>query len=74
MNHATIDEARAAKAKAVVAFQDDPTVVGVGITRIGEGFGVKLNLDAPPRPDSPIPGEFDGVPVRVEVVARPHKL
>ncbi len=47
VNHATLHEARAAKTKVLAAFGGDPSVVGVGITRIGEGYGVKLNLQAP---------------------------
>jgi hypothetical protein len=68
MNHATLDEARAAKTKLVAVFGHDPLVVGVGITRIGEGYGVKLNLESPPAPDANLPKAVDGVPVRVEVV------
>jgi len=52
MNHTTLDQARAAKAKVLAAFGHDASVVGVSITRIGEGYGVKLNLEAPPRPRS----------------------
>ncbi len=73
MNHATLDDARAAKAKVHAAFGDDPSVVGVGITRIGAGYGVKLNLEAPPAPDANLPKDVDGVPIRVEVVGTIRK-
>jgi hypothetical protein len=65
MNHATLDQARAAKTKALAALAHDRSVVGVGITRIGEGYGVKVNLDAP---GADLPEDVDGVPIRVEVV------
>jgi hypothetical protein len=35
MNETTLDEARAAKPKALAAFNRDASVVGVGITRVG---------------------------------------
>ncbi len=47
--------------------------VGVGITRIGEGYGVKLNLEGPPAPDANLPNDVDGVPIRVEVVGAIRK-
>jgi hypothetical protein len=73
MNRTSLDEARTAKAKVLAAFRDDPSVVGVGITRIGEGYGVKLNLESPPAPDANLPKDIDGVPIRVEVVGTIRK-
>jgi hypothetical protein len=73
MNHTTLDQARAAKAKILAAFGHDPSVVGVGITRNGEGYGVKLNLEAPPAPEANLPKDVDGVPIRVEVVGTIRK-
>ena len=73
MSHITLDEARAAKAKILGVFGHDPSVIGVGITRIGEGYGVKLNLELPPAPDANLPKDVDGVPVRVEVVGTIRK-
>jgi hypothetical protein len=43
-------------------------VVGVGITRVGDGYGVKVNLQAQPGPSVKLPEKVEGVPVRVEVV------
>ncbi len=45
-----LDEARAAKERAKSIFAGKASVVGIGLTRIGDGYGVKVNLDAPPRP------------------------
>jgi hypothetical protein len=68
MNHTTLDQARAAKAKVLAVFGHDPSVVGVGITPIDEGYGVKLNLGPQHTREASLPCEVDGVPVRVEVV------
>jgi hypothetical protein len=73
MNRTTLREARTAKAKVVAAIADDASVVGVGITRIGDGYGVKLNLEAPPAPDANLPEDVDGVPIRIEVVGTIRK-
>jgi xanthine dehydrogenase molybdopterin-binding subunit B len=68
MSACSRDAARAAKARALEVFGQKAQVVGVGITRIGGGYGVKVNLGAPPAPDADLPDTVDGVPVRVEVV------
>lgn len=68
MNGATLDDARTAKAKALRLFSRQAVVVGVGITEIDGGYGVKVNLGETPRPEILLPERIDGVPVRVEVV------
>jgi hypothetical protein len=73
MNAATLDEARAAKAKALTAYKGNASVVGVGITRIDGGYGVKVNLDSAPATDTDLPRLIDGVPIRVEVVGTIRK-
>jgi hypothetical protein len=73
MNPITLDEARAAKARALNEFRRKASVVGVGITRIDGGYGVKVNLDSPTDPDAELPEAIDGVPVRVEVVGKIRK-
>ena len=55
MNPTTLDEARAAKARALDEFRRKASVVGVGITRIDGGYGVKVNLDSPPAPETKLP-------------------
>jgi len=42
-------------------------VVGVGITRIDGGYGVKVNLREQPARGVELPQTVNGVPVRVEV-------
>jgi hypothetical protein len=63
-----LDEARAAKERAKSIFAGHASVVGIGLTRVGDGYGVKVNLDAPPASDATLPEMIDGVPVRIEVV------
>lgn len=69
----TLDQARAAKAHAHEVFERLASVAGVGITRVADGYGVKVNLHAAPDPAVDLPGEVDGVPVRVEVVGTIRK-
>jgi len=70
----TLDEARAAKPRALAVFKSLATVVGVGITRVENGYGLKVNLLAAPPADALLPTEVDGVPVRLEVVGRIRPL
>jgi hypothetical protein len=63
-----LEKARAAKKRAKTIFADKASVVGIGITRVGDRYGVKINLDAPPADDDDLPESIDGVPVRIEVV------
>lgn len=62
----TLEEARAAKAKAVKALAALP-LAGVGITRMGEGYGLKVNLSESVAAGE-VPQDVDGVPVKMEVV------
>ncbi len=71
MNTCTIEQARAAKPKAMKTFGSLGTLTGVGITRIEDGYGLKVNLER--EPESPLPAQVDGVPVRVEVTGRLRK-
>jgi hypothetical protein len=69
MGSCTLEQARAAKAKALAVFERLAPVVGVGITRIGDGYGLKVNLRERPA-DAELPDAVEGVPVRVEVVGQ----
>lgn len=68
MNGATLDDARTAKAKALRLFSRQAVVVGVGITEIDGGYGVKVNLGETSRRGLDFPESVDGVPVQVEIV------
>jgi hypothetical protein len=69
----TLDEARAAKGLAAEAFGRLAEVAGVGITRIGRGYGLKVNLSEAPSSRAALPSEIAGIPVRVEVVGKIRK-
>lgn len=69
----TRDQAQAAKAAAKSELAAVPGIVGVGITRIGEDYALKVNLAEPLPRDVRVPERIAGVPVRVEVVGRLRK-
>ena len=69
MNTRTLEEARAAKVRAQEVFGRLASVVGVGITRIDGGYGVKVNLSEQPPPGVSLPDAVDGVPVRADICA-----
>lgn len=62
------EQARAAKAAALRAFSKLGEVVGVGITRVGSAYGLKVNLRSAPDASTVLPEQVDGVPVKVEIV------
>ena len=66
----TLEAARAAKSKAKAIFGRYGDVNGVGITRVGEGYGVKINLVSLLSKRIDWPQRIDDVPVVVEVVGR----
>ena len=65
---ATIDEARAAKARVLEIFRRLGAVASVGMTRVDDGYCLKVNLREPLRPGVSPPTAVEGVPIRVEVV------
>jgi hypothetical protein len=66
-------EAREAKEKAKEIFPRFGLVNGVGLSRQGEGYAVKVNFEAEPRDQGNMPREIGGVPVIVQVVGQIHK-
>jgi hypothetical protein len=70
MNTHTLEEARAAKTRALVVFRELAPVVGVGITTIDDGYGVRVNLREAPAPGVELPEHIDGVPVQVRIVGQ----
>jgi hypothetical protein len=68
MPAATLDQARAAKQRALEVFRPLADVVGVGITRAAEGYALKVNLRQQPRGGISLPKNVDGIPVMIEVV------
>jgi hypothetical protein len=73
MNTHTLEEARAAKARALEVFRQLAPVVGVGITTIDGGYGVRVNLREAPASGIELPEDIEGVPVQVRVVGEIHK-
>ena len=65
----SLTKARAAKKRAVVEFSHLTCVTGVGITRVGEDYAVKVNVSEPVDPGQ-LPAEIDGVRVCVEVTGK----
>ena len=70
MSGATLDEARAAKEKVRATLADRPEVTGIGITRHGTGYAVKVDLA---KACAAVPPEVGGVPVHTEIVGRIRK-
>lgn len=67
MATATIDDARAAKIRAKVVLSRVPGLRGIGLTRRGKGYAVKVNLEKPVIGRN-LPTEVEGVPLVFEVV------
>jgi hypothetical protein len=73
MSDRSLERARAAKPRALEMFSKLGDVVGVGLTRIGDEYGIKVNLASAVKDESTLPTEVDGVPVKVEVVGAIRK-
>jgi hypothetical protein len=73
MQGPSIDEARAAKVKAIQMLKDVPTVVGVGIAKFAQGYCLKINISQDVGDVQSLPQSIDGVPVHVEVIGRIRK-
>ena len=71
---ASLEDARAVKAKLSDEIGNHPQVNGIGITRVDGGFGVKVNLERGKRQDFSVPDEIDGVRIRFERVGPIRKL
>lgn len=66
----SLEQARAAKESAKVLLAALPGVVGVGITKVGEDYALKVNLRAPLPAGMSAPERIGDVPVKLEVVGR----
>jgi preprotein translocase subunit Sss1 len=69
----TLDRVRAAKKTAEKTFAALAKVVGIGITRIGGVYGLKVNIESAPATVTALPAEIEGCPVHVEVVGTVKK-
>ncbi|MGH7485793.1 MAG: hypothetical protein ACREMY_09360 [bacterium] len=64
----SIDQARQAKDSAKNVLADLPGVVGVGLTKIGDDYALKVNLREELPSGVIVPKQIAGVPVCVEIV------
>lgn len=69
----SIEQARAAKDKAKAALAHIPGVVGIGLTKVGDDYALKVNLREKPPAGATVPQSIAGVPVTVEVVGTIRK-
>lgn len=67
----TLEAARAAKTKLRERLDGVQELRGIGLTKVGDGYAVKVNL-AGQSPGLHIEDEIDGVPIIVEVVGNIH--
>ena len=63
---ADLEQARAAKRRLRTTLQGRSDVRGIGIAKGSDGYQLQVNLSR--EPGSDLPGEVDGVSVRVRVV------
>jgi hypothetical protein len=68
MNPNPVERARAAKRRATRLFGDMEQIAGIGITKVGSGYGVKINLREQLPATVKLPASINGVPLVVEVV------
>ena len=69
----TIEQARAAKATAKTELARIPGVAGIGLTKVGDDYMLKVNLRAELPPGVRLPERIAGVSVCVEVVGEIRK-
>jgi hypothetical protein len=67
----SIQRARTAKESLAKTLVDAKGLVGLGITRIGSDYAVKVNFSTEPQEE--IPSSVAGVPVQVEIVGKIRK-
>ena len=70
---AQLEAARAVKEKAVKVVGRSARVCGVGITRQGGVYAVKVNVEEEPAERETLPEEIDGVPIFIKVVGKIRK-
>jgi hypothetical protein len=68
LSGSTIEKVRAAKPAAAKLFAKSGALVGVGITRHGSGYALKINLSKSLKKPTDVPEQIEGVPVHVDVV------
>jgi hypothetical protein len=69
----TIDQARTAKDVAKTELAGVPGIMGIGLTKIGDDYALKINLRQALPANMRVPESIAGVPVKVEVVGTIRK-
>lgn len=69
----SLAEARDAKEKAKEIFRGLGSVNGIGLTRQGDRYAVRVSFEAEPQDWSRVPKDIGGVPVVVRVIGPLHK-
>jgi hypothetical protein len=64
----SFEQARAAADSAGRRCGNLGTVVSVGVTRMGEDFGVRIGLEREPERGEILPTHIDNVPVEIRVI------
>ncbi|MDF2387402.1 hypothetical protein JMG10_38495 [Nostoc ellipsosporum NOK] len=64
----TKEQAREAKHEVLSQISDRPELTGVGISRSGDGYSVKVHLSQPLPKDVNIPSRVNNVVVEAEIV------
>ena len=67
---AAIEDARRVKLAAGEIARKAARVVGVGLTKVGNSYAVKVNLAEQPTAGALLPKLIEGVPIVYEVVGR----
>lgn len=68
MGAVTLEQAQAAKAEAKDIFSRIGEVLGIGITKVGQDYAIKVNLRGPV--SAAAPTEVRGVPVKLELIGK----
>ncbi|MGH9224009.1 MAG: hypothetical protein ACRD2W_09575 [Acidimicrobiales bacterium] len=69
---ASYKQSQAAQERAEVLFSREPSIAGIGITRVDGSFGLRINVEG--EADLDLPDEIAGVPVVVRHVGRVEAL
>lgn len=68
-----LETAKKVKLKVRSLLPKDLEICGIGITRKGEDYAVKINVSSRPRDPSSVPDRVEGVPIVLDIVAPIHK-
>jgi hypothetical protein len=70
MTDSTLGDARRVKQKVAEIARAAGPIAGVGLTKVGNSYAVKVNFRESQAIDGGLPDSVDGVPVVYEVVGR----